>query len=152
MTAGDRIYAQSSPADHQWTENGRFIEARRRDAPKHQYYFRVSGDRRPHPVPSTQRPAGIVNRGTAKESAVLLVRLGTVPWTRTFVRPPRIEDESRSSRRRDKLQSPRSRRHNKGHLVKRSAPPGIFEEPPQQLRLEPPQQLRLRPDSRHPRG
>jgi hypothetical protein len=38
--------------DVNWTENGLFIEARRRDAPRHQYYFPVSEDRRPHPVPA----------------------------------------------------------------------------------------------------
>jgi hypothetical protein len=51
--------------DVKWTENGLFIEARRRDAPKHQYYFRVSEDRRPHPVPSALY--GDVSTGALQE-------------------------------------------------------------------------------------
>jgi hypothetical protein len=51
--------------DVNWTENGLFIEARRRDAPNHQYYFRISEDRRPHPVPSALY--GDVSTGAPQE-------------------------------------------------------------------------------------
>jgi hypothetical protein len=37
--------------DVTWTDNGLFIEARRRVAPKHQFYFRVS-EGRPRCVPA----------------------------------------------------------------------------------------------------
>lgn len=50
--------------DVKWTENGLFIEARRRDPPRHQYYFRVS-EGRPHSVPSALY--GDVSTGAPQE-------------------------------------------------------------------------------------